>query len=160
MNKGYMKLETMTKEHYKDIYDIAISSEPWTTGMTLEQFTAPMQKREGYVLIHKDKVIGCVSFSDYTPLSSILIHATIDTKYQGKWATKNILKQIFQYVFEILELPRLSGISIVGMSDKAGEFLLRLGFKEEGCIRKGMRLTNGYYDLKMFGMLKEECKFI
>lgn len=150
----------MTLAHYQDIYEIAMSSEPWTTGMSFEQFVSVMQKREGYVLVHQDKVIGCISFSDYSPLSSILIHATIETRHQKKWATKNILKQIFQYVFDTLELPRLSGISIVGMSDSAGEFLIKLGFKEEGIIRKGLRLPDGYYNLKMFGMLKEECKFI
>jgi len=155
-----MNLEPLTERHYPEIYKIALSSEPWTTGMIFEQFRGVMQGREGYVLIHRDMVIGCISFSDYQPMCNVLIHCVVDTKYQKRWATKGILKQLFEYAYDTMDLPRMSAISIVGYSDKACEFLERLGFKPEGVIRKGVRLPDGLFDLKMFGMLKEECKWV
>lgn len=156
-----MNLYPLEQRHYQAVYEIALRSEPWTTGMMFEQFRSVMEKREGFVLVNgSGEIVGCISFSDYAPQTSIIIHCVVDTKYQRRWCTRSTLKEIARYVFDDLDLHRMSGFCIVGKSDKAGEFLVKLGFEEEGIIRKGVYLPDGHHDLKLFGLLKEECKWL
>lgn len=156
-----MKLYPLKDYHHEALYEIALHSEPWATGMMFEQFKGVMQTREGFVLVSGEgKVIGCISFSDYVPQTNIMIHCVVDTKYQRRWCTRAILKEIAKYVYDDLDLIRMSGFCIVGKSDSAGEFLLKLGFKEEGKIEKGVKLPDGYFDLKLFGLLKTRCKWM
>ncbi len=153
------KLQT---EHYPVLYKVARETESaFMSQRTIEQFTAQMRSREGYVIVNRaGAIVGCISFSDFVAGMDILIHCSVLDKYQRRWCTKSILTAVFKYVFETLSLPRLSGICIPGMSDTAGEFLLRMGFKFEGLKRQCVKLPDGMYDLKMFGMLKEECRWI
>lgn len=155
-----MRLEVLKDYHYPVLLEIARSAESWHEATTLEQFTATMKLREGFVLVAKDgRLAGCISFSDYAPETNIIIHCTVEPRYQRRWVTREILKSIAKYVYDDLGLPRMSGLCVGNKTDEAGSFLEKLGFKLEGIIRKGVKLPDGYFDLKLYGMLKEECKW-
>ena len=49
-----MRLEVLKDFHYPALLEITRSAESWHEAMTIEQFTANMEKREGYVLVAKD----------------------------------------------------------------------------------------------------------
>lgn len=156
-----MWLDTLHEKHYKALYDIAMRAEPYSSDIDFEQFAKIMSKRQGFVVVAASgDLAGCVSFSDYVPEAGILIHCAIDAKYQKRWVTKKILKTVWGYVFDTLNLPRVSSYCIKGLSENAGEFLLRIGFKQEGIIRKGFRHLDGLHDVMLFGMLREECKWV
>lgn len=156
-----MWLDTLNEKHYRAAYDMAMANEPYSSDLSFEQFTGMMKKREGYVVVAPDgNLVGCVSFSDYIPEVNAIIHCVVDKKYQKRWVTKKMLKTVWGYVFDTLHLPRISGFCVKGLSENAGKFLVRLGFKEEGIIRKGFKSGNELYDLMLFGMLKEECKWV
>lgn len=156
-----MWLDTLNEKHYKAVYEIAIRAEPYHSDMTFEQFSELMSEREGYVIVAPSgELAGCISFSDYVPDVNIIIHCVVDEKYQKRWVTRKLLRTVADYVFGDLGLPRISSYCVVGKTDNAGEFLLRLGFKHEGTVRKGIKLGNDYFDIKLFGMLKEECRWL
>lgn len=155
-----MRLYPLSNVYYKELFEIAKCAEPFGD-INLYQYTANMDKREGYVLITREgKIAGCVSFSDFVPGVNIVIHCMVDPEYHKRWVTREILKTLANYVYEELGLPRMSGFSIKGRTDEAGEFLLKLGFKREGCIRQGINIKSNYYDLMLFGLLKEDCKWL
>lgn len=73
-----------------------------------------------------------------------------------RWCTRGRLTELFIYAFIQLGCSRVTSIS--NRKNKRSRRLLKgLGFKEEGIMRKGMY---GREDAVLYGMLKEECKFI
>ena len=156
-----MRLEVLKDFHYPALLEITKRAEEWHETMTMEQFKASMEKREGYVLVAKDgSLAGCISFSDYAPEINIIIHCMVEPKYQRRWVSREILKTIANYVYEDLGLHRMTGLCVGIKTDDAGSFLEKLGFKLEGVIRQGVKLPDGMFDLKLYGLLKEECKWL
>ncbi len=154
-----MWLDTLQKKHYRALYEIMLRAEPWNR-CTFEQFEGIASGRSGYVIIAPTgELAGCISFSDLAPDANIIIHCFVDGKYRRRWATRQSLKTIAEYVFNTLNLCRISGYSIEGISDIAGKFLLKLGFQHEGTIRRGRRIGDSFYNVKIYGLLKEECKW-
>ena len=156
-----MWLDTLQTKHHKVLYEIAMTSEPYDSNMTEVAFCSTMATREGFVVVDKDgQIVGCISFSDFTPGIDILVHCTVRAEKQGRWVTRKMLREVFGYVFYSLDLPRVSGFCVPGKSDVAGDFLLQLGFKLEGIRRQTVKLPDGLHDVKLFGMLRDECRWI
>lgn len=72
-----------------------------------------------------------------------------------KWASRRMLNAIFVYPFVQLECKRLTACTGKSMTH-VRQFLERLGFVEEGVVRNGFADD----DCVIYGMLKEECKWI
>src|SRR4030065_471406 len=157
-----MRLEVLHEKFYKALYEVVLRAESWAGDNSyFYQFQEQMNRRSGFVIVAPDgRLAGCISFSDYVPMTNIIIHASIDAKYHRRWVTRRNLAIIANYVYEELGLPRMSGFSVAGKSDIAGEFLIALGFKHEGTIRKGARIGSELFDLKLYGLLKEECRWL
>lgn len=141
----------------ESLYEIAQRVEPCGKFMVFEQFFNVMSKREGFVLKVDDAIAGCISFSNFTPGLDILIHCMIDEHYQRRWCSRPVLKALADYAYGELGVLRVSGFCIPGKSDGAGKLLVKLGFKHEGTVRRGIKLEDGLFDIKIFGLLKEEC---
>lgn len=158
-----MWLDVMHPKHYKALYEIMKRAEPYSCGpMPYSSFERTMSGRQGYVIITKDgELAGCISFDNYTPGVDVTIHCFIDPEHHGRWALKrSFYKEIFDYLFCDTALLRVSGYSICGVSDKAGRFLERLGFKHEGKIRQGIKMPDGnVYDVNLYGLLKNERRW-
>ena len=156
-----MWLDVLHEKHYKALYGFTREAEAYDKNCPYEQFAAQLKKREGFVVVAKNgELAGCVTFSDYVPGVNIMIHCTVADKYQKRWVTRGILKRVSEYVYDELGLGRMTGFCVPGKSDKAGAFLLSLGFKHEGTIRQGVKLPDGFFDLELFGMLRSECRWL
>ena len=155
------KLVDLKPEHYQDLYRVVMISEPYMSVFSFTQFASAMRtKYEGWVVVDNDLVIGSVLYSDFSPQLDILLHVTIDPRCHGRWVTRGMLRQAFDVPFNTLMLPRVSGYCVVGVSDYTGLMLQRLGFKEEGIKRKSTIIGDNIRDVKIFGMLREECRWI
>lgn len=82
------------------------------------------------------------------------IHASIAAS-TPKWASKKTLEGIFAYPFVQLNVRRITVYTGKNMSH-VRQFLERLGFQQEGIVREGFADD----DAVIYGMLKEECKWI
>ena len=73
----------------------------------------------------------------------------------AKWATRDFLFHAFNYPFNQMGCVRVTG-PVKASNETALKFDKRLGFVEEGRLRKAM---DGE-DLIILGMLKDECRWI
>lgn len=157
-----MKLIPLKEEHYRALFKVVQIAEPFGDPATFDEFFEAMESRTGFVVCNAEgDVIGSVTYDNYVPSVDIVLHVTVLPEFHGRWINRSILKQTFSYPFIDLDLRRLSGFSIKGVTDKGGETLERLGFQPEGNKREGVLLSDGkYHDLILYGMLREECKWL
>ena len=73
-----------------------------------------------------------------------------------RWMTKDFLWRVFAYPFLQLNCNRVTGL-VREDNIVAQKFDEHIGFKREGLIRKGA--TDGA-DIILYGMLKEECRWL
>lgn len=99
---------------------------------------------------------GVVFVVVYSRFSKRNCELTIATDGSKRWATKKSLRAIFATPFVQWNLRR---VTFVARADNLAsrDMLLRLGAVEEGRIRKTF---DGDVDGVVFGMLKEECRWI
>lgn len=68
----------------------------------------------------------------------------------GKWASKQIIKHAFTYVFDQLNCIRCT-VKVINKNKKAKKLIKRLGFVKEGDLR-GLNIS-------IYSLLKKECKY-
>lgn len=144
----------------RELYEIVMREEPYDKGFTLEHFKMVIAERDAWTVEANGRIIGCVSLSDYRPRLNIVLHAFVDNAFRGLWISRGMLSMLFKYCFSTLELPRVSGFCIIGVNDRAGQALLRIGFKSEGTSRHAALINGNYHDVAQFGMLREECRWL
>ena len=97
-------------------------------------------------------LIGGVLFTDIRPSRDCWL--TIYTE-SPRWATKNVLKHIFNTVFLTIGAKRCS-VLVSESNKKSYDLCQRLGFKDEGLLREYRENGENCY---VMGMLKQECKW-
>lgn len=98
-------------------------------------------------------IAAVVVYNNYQPACSIDIHCA---SAGGKWLTRPFLAAVFRYPFEQLKVRRVT--ARIGADNPGAErFLRHLGFMHEGTIRKAWGPNT---DLLVFGLLKDECRFL
>jgi RimJ/RimL family protein N-acetyltransferase len=97
-------------------------------------------------------LIGGVVLSHYTPGIDIYLACAGD---RG-WLGRDIIRVAFEFPFLSLGVPRVTALGAVS-SRKSSALLLGLGFQVEGRMR---RAAPGGDDLMVYGMLREECRWI
>lgn len=99
------------------------------------------------------KLVGVVVLSDLKPNFEVWLSIyTLDKR----WCTRRVLRQIFGFVFHFFNCKRAS--LLVSANNKHSlNFVQRLGFQKEGCLRCYGRLGE---DVFLFSLLRSECKFL
>lgn len=154
-----IEIVPLSKDHFEGLYQI---EKHWWQGNTIrfDQFCALLSRWEGLVFLDKGKVISGVGLSDFEPNCDVIMHCSAHPDYLGKWVSKRALRAVFGLVFHDLKLPRASSFSIPGITDLGAIFLFEVGFTYEGRKRKRFLLNGQRHDIWLFGMLKEECRWI
>ena len=118
--------------------------------------TADLGNQFSYIgFVEDDKVLGGFLFSDYDG-NNIWVHLALETP---RVCTKNRIKYVFQYGFKQLGCNRMTALCRNGY--ERNERLLRgTGFVKEGVVRKCFNINGNYVDGAIYGMLKEECKWL
>jgi RimJ/RimL family protein N-acetyltransferase len=83
------------------------------------------------------------------------IEATI-ASVTPRWCSRRVLHAVFWYPFVQLGMIRLTAIT-ESTNESVRAFLCRLGFQEEGVMRRGFRSGA---DAAVYGMLREECRWL
>lgn len=103
-------------------------------------------------LLENGRIVGGVVYTMYTG-NGIMMN--VAGGYKG-WINRAFIRAAFAYPFKQLGCTRVSGLVRVD-NFAAQKFDERLGFKREGLVRRG---DDDGTDLIMYGMLREECKWI
>ena len=105
--------------------------------------------------IEHEKVMGGLLFSDYDN-HNIWVHLALSSPRVCK---RSFIKMLFTYCFIQLKCDRITAMCINGY--KRNERLLKgTGFVKEGRIRKVMKVNGKFVDGAIYGMLKEECRWV
>ena len=103
-------------------------------------------------LLENGKLIGGVLYTRYTG-TDVCMH--VAGAYPG-WVNLSFIKAAFRVPFIQLGCQRCSGLVRVD-NHAAQKFDEHLGFKREGVLRKA---DDDGCDLIIYGMLREECKWL
>lgn len=85
--------------------------------------------------------------------NNISMHVASDG---ARWLTRRFLHAAFFYPFLELKVDRVTGC-VPDSNEASKRFCEHLGFKREGVIRRG---ADDGGDLILFGMLRDECRFL
>lgn len=156
-----MEMKRLTSADFPELYEVVLRNEPFASELTptMSHFQTIMQDVEGFCLRDRGKLAGAITFNYLVPLVDVFIHAVIDLPCRKYWANRTIGRKIGEYAFGELSLPRISSYGISDVTPEAMKFLLRLGFKQEGLRRRAARFPDGYHDVILFGVLKEEWRW-
>ncbi len=121
----------------------------------MPELSAPFDRnRTGVLALLQDHKILCVVvFADYSG-HSVTLHIVAETGKQ--WMTRRFLFAVFDYAFRQLGVRRIT-VPVVATNTQSLRFVKHLGWKEEGRLRRGSKDGS---DIVVFGMLKEECRFL
>ena len=156
-----MEIGPITPEDLPELYAMTKEEDPLLDQMSPWSYTLLMTQRPGWTVRDKEgELAAAVCMSDISNIDCVL-HVVCKSKYRGRWVSRKVLRTVFGHVFNTMRLPRCSGFCVKGLTDIGGEFLAGIGFKSEGVKRKSFALSNGErYDLELYGMLKEECRWL
>lgn len=105
--------------------------------------------------IEDNNILGGLLFSDYDG-HNIFVHLALDTP---RVCQRRFIKMMFSYCFIQLKCSRMTAMCVNGYT--RNERLLKgVGFTKEGVIRKVMKVKDKFVDSAIYGMLKEECKWV
>lgn len=156
------ELVQINPDHYEDLYRIHLENMPMAKDMENLKviFQAQMAEADGFAIVNDGNVIGSVMFTNYVPKLDIIIHMVVDRKFKGRWISRSILRKLSEYVYIDLGLPRMSGFAISGKTISSQILLEKTGFKLEGVKRMACLMPDGYHDLYLYGMLRDECRWL
>lgn len=104
--------------------------------------------------VERDGELLAVVIYDRFSGNDICMHVAAEPG--ARWATKDAMYRFFAYPFIQLGCTRVTGL--VGANNaKARRFDEHIGFVYEGTMRRGM--ADGS-DLIVYGMLRDECRWI
>jgi len=103
------------------------------------------------VVDEKGDILGAVVFSEYRK-TDIQISIAADSK---RWLSKKIVRDIFSYPFFFLGCNRATSYTAENCAN-VQDILIKFGFRKEGVLRKALNCG----DALIYGMLREECKWI
>ena len=69
------------------------------------------------------------------------------------------IKYVFDYGFNQLKCGRMTAVCRNGY-ERNERILSGTGWTKEGIVRKVMKIKNEFVDAAVYGMLKDECKWI
>ena len=158
-NPQPVRIVPLSREHYGRVFELVKAVEPFKGFQYYDQFCLNLENREGFTYWIGDKLVGLISFSDYYPGTSVIIHMTFDPKYREAMNRK-VIRHTFDYAFNKLKVHRINTYSIKGMTDDVAKYIKRIGFIREGCLREAIELPEGMFDLILYGMLRKDCKWV
>lgn len=115
--------------------------------------TGPFRRDAFAIGLERDgELVSVAVFDNFSPCDCNVHLASDGTR---RWMNKDYLLSAFAYAFVQLKLNRLTGI-VPAKNAEAIAFDEHIGFEREGYCRKALPDD----DIIIFGMLRENCRFI
>lgn len=101
-----------------------------------------------------DDFVGAFYMTRIQPgLDADVHYAFFDRRHKGRL---ELARAMFRYVFDRYKFRRLTAEMPLNITPDAYKFAERLGFKNEGRKRKAAYFDGQFFDVNVFGLLKEE----
>tara|TARA_R110002050_G_scaffold22588_2_gene61461 strand:+ start:2245 stop:2670 length:426 start_codon:yes stop_codon:yes gene_type:complete len=109
-----------------------------------------------YVAFCEDgKILGVLLFSDYDG-HNIMVHLALD---DPRCCQRRYIKLMFDYCFNQAKVNRMTALCVNGY-ERNEKLLSKTGFVKEGVVRKFFKKGSELHDAALYGMLKEECRWV
>jgi RimJ/RimL family protein N-acetyltransferase len=106
-------------------------------------------------IIKESRLVGVVVYDNYRPaIKSISVSIVLESKVA---LTRELLSYLFDHPFNRLGCKRIQAM-IDEQNYPSIKLCRQLGFTQEGALRKASPIEG--HNLLIFGMLKEECKWL
>ena len=106
-------------------------------------------------MIEDKKILGVVIFSDYDG-NNIFVHVALDTP---RACQRDTIRLMFDYAFNQAKCNRVTATCDNNYS-RIKKLIEGVGFKKEGVLKNMMKIKDAYVDAAIYGMLKEDCKWV
>jgi RimJ/RimL family protein N-acetyltransferase len=163
MDSESAHLKIFCSDDFPLLHPILVREEPFGKSVTLNQMHVIFAGHEGWTIWSGNRLVGAITLSNFRMLHSVVVHAVVDRELHGRWATRRILKQMFNYVFgdNYLCLHKLYAFAIPHHTYQAAKLLTDLGFTVWGVDKCGGVAPDGsHYDVINYELLREDCKWI
>ena len=108
-----------------------------------------------FVESETDEILGCLLFSDYDG-HNIFVHLALD---DPRVCQRRNIKLMFDYAFNQCKCSRMTAMCVNGY-ERNERLLAGVGFVKEGVVRKTMKVNGKWIDAALYGILKEECRWV
>jgi RimJ/RimL family protein N-acetyltransferase len=102
-----------------------------------------------------NKIVGGVIFSHYDGFN-IWMHMALDNP---KAMRRSFAKQVFDYCFYTCKCVRVTAMTKPN-NTRCRRLIESAGFKQEGFIRKVIKEGMTYHNAVLYGLLRNECKYL
>ncbi len=92
----------------------------------------------------------------YESFDRVSVCCHIAGVHGSRWMTRPYLSAIFEYPFNFLKVERIT-VCVAADNCDSCRLVEHMGFKREGLVRRGAPDKG---DLIIYGMLREECRFL
>lgn len=100
-----------------------------------------------------DDFVGIYYLTHIVPEVDAQVHYSFfDGRQNGR---EDLTKEMLKYVFNKYNFHRLSAKIPCFAHETTFRFVERLGFQYEGTIKQGIQFKNDWFNIKIFGLLKE-----
>tara|TARA_R110002012_G_scaffold167566_2_gene331038 strand:- start:123 stop:551 length:429 start_codon:yes stop_codon:yes gene_type:complete len=106
-------------------------------------------------IIEDDEILGVILFSDYDG-NNIFVHTALDTP---RACNRRVIRLMFDYIFNQANCSRATA-TCDNNYDRIKKLIEGLGFEKEGVLKRMMQIENKYVDCAVYGLLKENCKWV
>ena len=111
-----------------------------------------------FIILQQEKVIGRVGFHQIDANNkSAAIGYWLTKDAMGKGVVTKACSKIIDYGFNHLNLNRIE-IKAATHNPKSQAIPRKLNFKQEGILRQAEFVNGGYFDIVVYGMVKEDWK--
>lgn len=143
-------IELVTNEKWKD------KCYQWIKPRAHLQSLESSTKNFSYIgILENKKILGVIVFCDYDG-NNIFIHSALDTP---RACQKKVIKLMFDYIFKQAGCNRAT-VTCDNDNNKVKKLIKGLGFEQEGLMKNAMQIDDTYVDAAVYGMLKEDCKWV
>jgi RimJ/RimL family protein N-acetyltransferase len=143
----------------KAIMPIFPSTREQVEEMFLDHFTKHTESRYGFAITTREeqRYIGWCGYMDRNSVHNTVevAIAITDREYWGKGYGTDALRVLICFLFHELNVRKIM-LTVHGYNERAIRCYKRIGFQEEGCLRKHRYYGGEYCDDIIMGLFREE----
>lgn len=151
-------METLRKWRNNDIVRASSHSDQYITEESQKAWWNQVVDKDAYFIVEEDnKPIGTFSFKPGGPAMRLEWSFHINPELIGKGYGKKLCLEALKVAFENLNANKVVG-EVLYNNKKSIGLHKSLGFTQEACFRQHTLKNDEYYDVLVFGLLKDEYK--
>ena len=102
-----------------------------------------------------EQIVGVILFCNYDG-NNIYVH--IAAEYPGA-VQRKFIRLMFDYIFNQAKCQRVTATCLENKK-RSQKLIEGVGFKKEGLLKNFVRKDDTLYDIIIYGMQKEDCKWV